>query len=131
MIPIPILHNYSHYYHRLPPNPALSQFLIDLASYSTLHTIPSQMRTLKAGTQLDVDQIIEKVMIRNTAQPYNYSQQHKDQLTPHEHLWHFQLQEENVELKAKIKELKRDCGRRQQVIHRQKESEKELTKVKN
>lgn len=89
------------------------------------------MQTLKAGPQLDVDQIIEKVMIRNTAQPYDYSKQQSDQLTPHEHLWHFQLQEENVELKAKIKELKRTCQHRQQVVHRQKENDKELTKVKS
>ena len=58
-------------------------------------------------SDLEVDHIIEKVLIKGNSQRYNYLNSDSNQLTPSEHLWHFQLQEENVELKNKINELKR------------------------
>ena len=48
---------------------------------------------LASISDVSVDRIIEKVMIRNSHQPYDYTRRDKQQLTPQEHLWHFQLQE--------------------------------------
>jgi|JI10StandDraft_1071094.scaffolds.fasta_scaffold381584_1 hypothetical protein len=56
-------------------------------------------------SDLPVDTIIERVMIRNTAQHYDYTRQ-KDQLTPSEHIWHYQLQEEKIALQEKLKKMR-------------------------
>ena len=62
------------------------------------------METLMAISDLEVDRIIEQVLIRPPSQPYSYSK--KTNALSQEHLWHFQLQEENTQLKEKIKSLK-------------------------
>ena len=62
------------------------------------------MKTLMTSfSDLEVDQIIEKVLISNNPNPYDCSRKHQTQSTPQEHIWHFQLQEENQDLKNKLK----------------------------
>ena len=45
-----------------------------------------------AISDLEVDQIIEKVMIRNESKPYDYARRGDGNLTTNEHIWHFHLQ---------------------------------------
>lgn len=62
--------------------------------------------------QLSVDDIIERILIRNNGTPFEYNRKDKQQLTPSEHIWHYELQEENLDLKGKIKELTAKCRKK-------------------
>jgi predicted nuclease with TOPRIM domain len=83
------------------------------------------MQTLRTGADLDVDHIIERVLIRNPGLPNPYSLPSL-QLTSHSHLWHFHLQEENLDLKTKIRELKAKFRHKEQHAQRQAELQSEV-----
>ena len=44
------------------------------------------------SSDLQVDQIIEKVLIRNEGGPYNYAPKMQPHHISSQHIWHFQLQ---------------------------------------
>jgi hypothetical protein len=85
------------------------------------------MKALLAS-DLSVDSIIERVMIRNGQQPYDYANNNK-QLTPQEHIWHFHLQEENVELKRKVKELGGRLKKREEDVTRKSNLERQVEEL--
>ena len=89
------------------------------------------MQSLMTISDLEVDHIIEKVLIRNNNKPYRYNQPQHHQLTPSSHIWHFQLQEENLELKNKIKDLKLKFKRKEDGLHRQDHLTREVQTLKN
>lgn len=84
------------------------------------------MQERMAISDLEVDHIIEKVLIKATGQPHDYLTPPNNQLTPSQHLWHYQLQEENVELKSKITQLKGKSKKLQERFHREEKLTKEV-----
>ena len=73
------------------------------------------MRALATSvSDLEVERIIEKVLVRNSETHFDYTRKVHSRLTPSEHIWHYQLQEENLELRQKVKDLQRRLSKKKQ-----------------
>lgn len=71
---------------------------------------------------LTVDQIIERVLVgRSSEEPYEYNKQPRPVgSTPQQHLWNYQLQAEQTELTARLKQLQlqHKAQKQQRCAHR-------------
>lgn len=70
-------------------------------------------------SDLEVERIIEKVLIRNSETHFDYTRKVHSRLTPSEHIWHYQMQEENLELRQKVKDLQRRLSKKEQSCSKQ------------